>query len=123
MHFPLRFRCLTDINTAATHAPRVKPSAALSSHFDFRATRFHLRQRGKVVVVLRQIRIVNGAIMLRHGEGGMSKELLERKRIPAAVNQIFPCECVAEQVNRSFLHSVPHVISCDGLPQAVLREL
>ena len=73
MHFPLRFRCLTDINTAATHAPRVKPSAALSSHFDFRATRFHLRQRGKVVVVLRQIRVVNGTIVFCHSKGGMSQ--------------------------------------------------
>ena len=53
----------------------------------------------------------------------MSKELLERERIPAAVNQIFPRECVAEQVNRSFLHSAPHVVSCDRLPQAVLRQL
>ena len=66
MHFPLRFRCLTD-------KYRVKPSAALSSHFDFRAARFHLRQRGKVVIVFRQIRVVNGAIMLRHGKGGMSQ--------------------------------------------------
>lgn len=73
MHFPLRFRCLTDINIAATHAPRGKPSAAFGRHFDFRAARFHLRQRGKVVVVLRQIRVVNGAIMLRHGKGGMSQ--------------------------------------------------
>lgn len=72
MHFPLRFHCLTD-NTAASHAPRGKPSAAFGRHFDFRATRFHLRQRGKVVVVLRQIRVVNGAIMLRHGKGGMSQ--------------------------------------------------
>ena len=96
MHFPLRFRCLTEINTAATHAPRGKPSAAFGRHFDFRAARFHLRQRGKVVVVLRQIRVVNGAIVLRHGKGGMSKELLERERVSAAVNQIFPCECVAE---------------------------
>ena len=73
MHFPLRFRCLTDINIAASHAPRVKPSAAFGGHFDFRAARFHLRQRGKVVVVLRQIRVVNRAIMLRHGKGGMSQ--------------------------------------------------
>ena len=52
MHFPLRFRCLTEI-TAATHAPRGKPSAAFGRRFDFRAAGFHLRQRGKVVVVLR----------------------------------------------------------------------
>ena len=50
---PLRFCYLTDKITAATHAPRVKPSAAFSGHFDFRAAGFHLRQRGKVVVVLR----------------------------------------------------------------------
>ena len=67
--FPLSDR----LNTAVTHAPRVKPSAAFGRHFDFRAARFHLRQRGKVVVVLRQIRVVNGAIMLRHGKGGMSQ--------------------------------------------------
>lgn len=73
MHFPLRFCCLTEINTAATHAPRVKPSTAFSGHFDFRAVRFHLRQRGKVVVVFCQIRVVNGAIVLRHGKGGMSQ--------------------------------------------------
>ena len=122
MHFPLRFRCLTDKYRRHLRAP-VKPSAAFGRHFDFRAARFHLRQRGKVVVVLRQIRVVNGAIVLRHGKGGMSKELLERERVSAAVNQIFPCECVAEQVNRSFLHSAPRVVSCDRLPQAVLREL
>lgn len=122
MHFPLRFRCLTD-NTAASHAPRGKPSAAFGGHFDFCATGFHLRQRGKVVVVLRQIRIANRTIMLRHGKGGMSKELLERERVPAAVNQIFPRECVAEQVDRCFLHSAPRVVPCDRLPQAVLRQL
>ena len=72
MHFPLRFRCLTDKYRRHPHA-RVKPSASFGRHFDFRATRFHLRQRGKVVVVLRQIRVVNRAIMLRHGKGGMSQ--------------------------------------------------
>ena len=72
MHFPLRFRCLTEI-TAATHAPRGKPSAAFGRRFDFRTAGFHLRQRGKVVVVLRQIRIVNGTIVFCHSKGGMSQ--------------------------------------------------
>ena len=53
----------------------------------------------------------------------MSKELLERECVPAAVNQIFPRECVAEQVDRSLLHPAPRVVPCDRLPQAVLRQL
>ena len=48
---------------------------------------------------------------------------MERERVPAAVNQIFPCERVAEQVNRSLLHTAPRVVPCDRLPQAVLRQL
>ena len=53
----------------------------------------------------------------------MSKELLERERVPAAVNQVFPRERVAEKMNRCFLHSTPRVVSCDRLPQAVFCEL
>ena len=58
-----------------------------------------MRQRGKVIIIFRQVRIVNRAIVFRHGKSGMSQQLLEGERIPAAVNQIFPRECVAEQVN------------------------
>ena len=106
---------------ATAHAPRVKPSAPLGGHFDFAAARFHLRQRGKVIIVLCQVRIINRAIVFRHGKGGMSQQLLEGERIPATVNQILSGECVAEQVDRGFLNAAPRVIPCDGLPQAVLR--
>ena len=116
---PALFLCR--INTAATHAPRVKPSAPFIAHFDFCAARFHLRQRGKVIIVFRQVRIVNRAIVFRHGKGGMSQQLLEGERIPATVNQILSRECVAEQVDRGFLNAAPRVIPCDRLPQTVLR--
>ena len=53
----------------------------------------------------------------------MTKELLERECVPAAVNQIFPRECVAEQVDGSLLHPAARVVSCDRLPQAVFCEL
>ena len=118
---PAHFLCR--INTAATRAPRVKPSTPFVAHFDFCAARFHLCQRGKVIIVLCQVRIVNRAIVFRHGKGGMSQQLLEGKRIPAAVNQILSGECVAEQVDRGFLNAAPRVIPCNRLPQAVLRKL
>ena len=113
--------CLCRINTAATHAPRVKPSAPFVAHFDFCAARFHLRQRGKVIIVFCQVRIVNRAVVFRHGKCGMSQQLLEGERIPATVNQILSGECVAEQVDRGFLNAAPRVIPCDRLPQTVLR--
>lgn len=113
--------CLCRINTAATHAPRVKPSAPFVAHFDFAATGFYLRQRGEIIIVLCQVRIINRAVVFRHGKCGMSQQLLEGKRVPATVNQILSRECVAEQVDRGFLNAAPRVIPCDRLPQAVLR--
>ena len=111
---PALFLCR--INTAATHAPRVKPSAPFVAHFDFCAARFHLRQRGEIIIVLCQVRIINRAIVFRHSKGGMSQQLLEGERIPTTVNQILSGECVAEQVDRGFLNAAPRVIPCDRLP-------
>ena len=114
---PALFRCR--INTAATHAPRVKPSAPFIAHFDFFAARFHLRQRGEIIIVFCQVRIVDRAVVFRHGKGGMSQQLLEGERIPATVNQILSRECVAEQVDRGFLNAAPRVVVYNATPQRV----
>ena len=111
---PALFLCR--INTAATRAPRVYPSTPLRVHFNLCAAGPHLRQRGKFIIVFRQVRIANRAIVFRHGKGGLSQQLLEGERIPATVNQILSRECVAEQVDRGFLNAAPRVIPCDRLP-------
>ena len=47
-----------------------------------------LRQWGKVVVAICQIRIVDSAIMFCHGKGAVSQQLLEHKGIPAAIHKV-----------------------------------
>ena len=108
---------------AAAHEPRVKLSALLGGHFDFAAACFHLLQRGERIKVFGYVCVKDIAVMFGHIQSGVPQKSLQGKRIPATINKIFSGECVAEQVNRSFLHSVPHVVSCDRLPQAVLRQL
>ena len=78
-----------------------------------------LRQRGKSVKVLRNVRIVNSAIVLCHFKGRVSQQSLKHERIPATVHKIFAGEGVPEQVNAGFLHATGAVIMGNGKPQAV----
>ena len=48
--------------------------------------------------------------MLRHLQRGVAHELLEGKRIPAAVHQILPSKCVPEKVDAGLLDSTPLVV-------------
>ena len=91
-----------------------------SCFFELALALLQLRQRGKSVKVLGNVRIVNSAIVLRHGKGGMPKELLEHERIAAAVHQILAGKGVAEQVNTGFLNATRTVIVGDCKPQGVL---
>ena len=61
--------------------------------------------------------------MFRHGKGAMSQEFLQSKGIAATINQVFSGKGVAEQMDACLLDTPPRVISCYGLPQAVLCEL
>ena len=75
-----------------------------------------LCQGRKAVKILCNIRIVNSAVVLCHSKGGMPKELLEHKRITAAVNQIFAGEGVAEQMDACFLNATRTVIMGNRKP-------
>ena len=78
-----------------------------------------LRERGTQIIIPGNVAVKNGAIMLRHSKRGMSKQVLERKRITTAVHQIFPGERVAEHVNTCFQHASFVVVVCDGQFQGV----
>ena len=84
---------------------------------------FELCQRGEVVVILRQVRVEDRTIMFRHGKGAMPQEFLQSKGIAATINQILSGKGVAEQMDACLLDTPPHIIPCNGLPQAVLCEL
>lgn len=56
----------------------------------------HLRQRGKVVVVLDNVLIEYLAVVLGHFQRGMSQKFLERKGISPAVHQILSGKGMAE---------------------------
>ena len=84
---------------------------------------FELCQRGEVVVILRQVRVEDRTIMFRHGKGAMPQEFLQSKGIAATINQILSGKGVAEQMDACLLDTPPRVISCYGLPQAVLCKL
>lgn len=84
---------------------------------------FELCQRGKVVIIFRQVRVEDCTIMFRHGKGAMPQEFLQSKGIAATINQILSGKGVAEQVDACLLDTAPRVIPCYGLPQTILREL
>ena len=93
-----------------------------SSSLQFLLCSTHLRQRGKSVIVLSNVRIVNSAVVLRHLQCAVSQQLLEHERIAAAVYQILPGEGMAVEMCASFLHATGLVMPCDGQPQAVHGE-
>lgn len=88
------------------------PSSSLYLAFGL----LQLRQGRKAVKILSNIRIVNSAVVLCHSKGGMPKELLEHKRITAAVNQIFAGKGVAEQMDACFLNATGTVIMGNRKP-------
>lgn len=75
-----------------------------------------LRQGRKAVKILSNIRIVNSAVVLCHSKGGMPKELLEHKRITAAVNQILAGKGVAEQMDACFPNATGTIIMGNRKP-------
>ena len=84
---------------------------------------FELCQRGKVVIIFRQVRVEDRTIMFRHGKGAMPQEFLQSKGIAATINQILSGKGVAEQMDACLLDTPPRIIPCYGLPQTVLRQL
>ena len=88
------------------------PSSSLYLAFGL----LQLRQGRKAVKILSNIRIVNSAVVFCHSKGGMPKELLEHKRITAAVNQIFAGKGVAEQMDACFLNATGTVIMGNRKP-------
>lgn len=88
------------------------PSSSLYLTFGL----LQLRQGRKTVIILGNIRIVNSAVVFCHSKGGMPKELLEHKRITAAVNQIFAGKGVAEQMDACFLNATGTVIMGNRKP-------
>ena len=78
-----------------------------------------LCQGGEVVKVFGDVRIVNGAVMLRHFQRGVSQQLLEHKRIATTINQVFTGKGVAIQMGACFRHTTGLVVSGDRQPQAV----
>ena len=89
---------------------------------DFLFWLFELRQRGEPVIVFGNVRIINGAIMLRHFQRGVSQLLLEHERIAAAIHQIFAGEGVPVKVCACFLHATGLVVPGDGQPQTIHGE-
>ena len=86
-------------------------------HLDFRAVGFHLFQRGKRIKIFRNVRVEDFAIVFCHIKRTVSEQLLERKRITAAINQIFPCKRVSEQVDARFRQPSPCVVAFNTVPQ------
>lgn len=81
-----------------------------------------LRQWGKVVVAICQIRIVDSAIMFCHGKGAVSQQLLEHKGIPAAIHKVLSGKGVAEQVDACSGNAPPMIIFFDCASQSVFRH-
>ena len=92
------------------------PSSSLYLAFGL----LQLRQGRKTVKIFGNIRIVNSAVVFCHSKGGMPKELLEHKRITAAVNQIFAGEGVSEQMKTCLLDASGCVVMGYSEPQGVL---
>ena len=82
----------------------------------------HLHQRGSIVKVLDDIRIVNGTILFRHIQRRMAEQGLKRKRISSAIHKIFPSEGVPEQVDGSLLDTAPPVVFGNRTAQTVFRH-
>lgn len=78
-----------------------------------------LRQWGKVVIAICQIRIVDSAIMFCHGKGAVSQQLLEHKGIPAAIHKVLSGKGVAEQVDACSGNAPPMIIFLDCASQSI----
>ena len=94
----------------------------LSSHRYFCFLGNHLHQRGSIVIVLDDIRIVNGTILFRHIQRRMAEQGLKRKSISSAIHKIFPSEGVPEQMNGSLLNTTPPVVFGNRTAQTVFRH-
>lgn len=81
-----------------------------------------LRQWGKVVVAICQIRIVDSTIVFRHGKGAVPKQLLEHKGIPATIHKVLSGKGVAEQVDACSGNAPPMVILFNCTSQSVFRH-
>ena len=79
----------------------------------------HLHQRGSIVKVLDDIRIVNGTILFRHIQRRMTEKGLKRKSIAAAINQILPREGMTEQVNRCLLNTTSPIVFGNRAAQTI----
>ena len=93
-------------------------SKYLPSSFNLLIRLTDLRQRGEGIEVPGDIRIEDRTVMLRHLQRGVSHELLEGERIPAAVHQILPGKGVPEKVDAGLLNSAPLVVFRNRLPQS-----
>ena len=60
--------------------------------------------------------------MLCHFQSRMAQQLLKRKSITTAINQIFAGECMSEQMDACFIHTSFEVVFGDCLTQCVLRH-
>ena len=79
-------------------------------------------QRGSIVKVLDDIRIVNSTILFRHIQRRMAEQGLKRKSISSAIHKIFPSEGVPEQVDGSLLDTTPPVVFGNRTAQTVFRH-
>ena len=89
-------------------------SLLLSSSYGL-PTGFDLCQRRTFIEVLCNVGIKDIAVVLRHFQRGVTKQLLERKGVSAAVHQILPGESVAEQVRSRLRHASALVVTGDSL--------
>ena len=81
-----------------------------------------LLQRRNTVEVLGDVRIEDGAIVFGHLKSRMAQQLLERKRIAAAVNQILSGKGVSEHMERCLRHSPLPVVSFNRQSKGICCE-
>ena len=75
-------------------------------------TGFDLRQRGELVVVSGNVSIKDVAVDFRGFQRGVTQQLLERKGVSSAINQIFPRKRMTEQVYACLLNAPPLIVAC-----------
>ena len=90
--------------------------------FDTAAWNIDLRQWRKGIKVPGYIRIIDIAVSLGHGEGGMPQESLQCERIAAAVLQVFLCEGVPEQMDTCLLDTSGFIVVSHSKSQSVLCQ-
>ena len=83
----------------------------------------HLLERGEAVIVSRYVRIVYRAVVPGHIESAVSEDFLQSERIASAVEQIFFCEGVPEQMGAGLFYAVIDIVAPNCITQYSRRHL